>query len=250
MHFRKGHVFTEVYIFDWVYNKLARLLRWKKAFYFTMVFLKSGNFIFNEMYRSFQYNLEKQSEFCFKAFEIQSHEKLNPIIRIIKSDKNLRLVLIFGDPKRQGAFFNEALSKGLHNLSWILQDVNEKTVNFTYGIPKTTKVLTLLSDSYLLFRYMANKEFFMESSQKSFSDIQYFCRMKTISVFNAYIYGMWKEIESRPRLWYSFFLSCFRLHVKDVYSSKPFYTLYMRNDGKIRRSWATSFYSQVLDTPC
>ena len=264
LYFRKRHVFTEAYIFDLVYNKLTKLLRWKKAYYFTMIFLKSDNFVFDEMYRNFRYKLEKQSEFCFKAFEIQSHERLSPIIKTIKTDKNLRLILTFGDPKRQVAFFNDVLSKGLRNLSWIFQDVNEKTVNFTYGIPKTISILTLLSNSNYLFRYMANREFFMESPQncsssqlkkqatckEDLSDIQYYCRMKTISLFNAYIYGMWKEIESRHRLWYSFFHSRFQLHVKTVYSSKPFYILRMRNDGSITRSWATSFYKHILNTTC
>ena len=255
LHFKYKNLFEEFSVFGLFYERLTFLLRQKHVFYITLIFLESGNLRVDETYKKIRYHLERQSEFCFKAYEIQLAEAFNTTIRKIKSDSRLKIILTFGDPKRQVSLLNEALLQGLRNLSWVLQNVDED-FDFAFGIPQTTKVFTYTGNPFLFdyikdrpyLRYVQNQSNKLEKGQGD-EDIRYLCKMKTISVFNAYIFGLWKEIESRSMLWYNLFHQRFRLYVHKVLSLRRSFPLIMRG-GKIIRTWPWSFRKKVLNSTC
>ena len=263
-----SYAFSEFFLFDYVYEQEIAIVRWKKANYFAVVFLESGVYMQDALYKRFFSLLQKQSEFCFKHFEVLLQQPLNnaivtnnQILIEIKSDPTIKLILTFGDPKRQVNFFNEALAQGLRNLTWIFQDVDEK-LDFVHGIPLSTKVATYQKNPIILFNYIDEKDFFQMNSstfmlQKDYSaspsdlnQVEYLCKQKAVSLFNGYVFGVWQETESRSRIWYDFFHQRFRLHVRPVYASKkPFYAMAQRSPNhQVKTQWPFSFKREALNT--
>ena len=246
LHYDKKRIFTEFYPYNRFYGKMTGIFRKQHVYYFVMVFFRTSNFLYNEIYRIFRYQLERQTEFCFRVYEIQPMAEFDTVISKIKSDPRLRLVMTFGNPEKQVIFFNEALSKGLRNLSWVFQDVR-KDSNFIYSIPDTTKVITLLTNPFYLYRNtiiekLLSKQssnqlgnFTKHTENENFEDIGLFCKLKITSLFNAYIFGLWIQ-NNVEQIWYSLFQKRFKYYVQNVYASDPFYYLVKRQSPVNRTS--------------
>ena len=268
LHYKKN-IFTETYTYNKFYGIMTEIFRKQQVYYFVMVFFKSDNFLYNKMYTIFRNQLERQPEFCFRVYEIQQLEEFDSVIRKIKSDARLRLVVTFGNPENQVIFFNEALSKGLQNLSWVFQDVR-KDSNFIHSIPDTSKVITLLTNPFYLYRNTIIEELLSKQSpncplnqliknctkhieEEDFEDIGLFCKLKITSLFNGYIFGLWRE-NNVEQIWYSLFQKRFKLHVQRVYVSNPFY--YLRRRRHINGSYTIvrmklrSYPEEKLNSTC
>ena len=259
------YLFNEYYQFYNFYQKVIRNLRFKKANYFAIIFFESGFYIQDEYYKRFRARLESQTEFCFKHFDFLIHHNdnlINDTLEKIEFDLDIKLVLTFGDPRRQVDFFNKALAKGLMNLTWIFQDVDEE-YDFIHRIPETTKAATYQKNPVILYDFIEKQEFFLNGSNSRIGsntelksmDIrqaEYLCKQKTISLFNGYIFGLWIESEARRRLWYTLFHQRYRLHVRQVYASKkPFFALNQNSDDKkVHRRWPIIFRRDILHAQC
>ena len=259
-----NYAFKEFHLFHRVYEEAMQMLRTKESNYFVFIFFESGFYIQDEFYKRFRALLESQTEFCFKHFNILhlNNNDINNTLEEIKSEPGIQLLLTFGDPTRQVDFFNKALAKGLVNLTWIFQDVDEEN-DFIYGIPETTKAGTYQDNPVILYNYIEKQDFFWNTTiskirgatEQALIDIrqvEYFCKQKTISMFNGYIFGLWVESEARKRLWYTFFHQRYRLHVRQVFvSKKSFYALKQNSyDLNVHRRWPFSFKRAILNTTC
>ena len=256
LHFQKEHVFSEKSVYRDITSEITKTLRRKKTYYFFVIYFSGASFIQNEIYERYRSFLESQSEFCFKIYKIQPFDGANATIGAIQSDPKLRLILMFGNPSRQLYFLKEAISQGLIELSWIFQDVNIHSY-LSFRVPRSTSILTLnTADSF--YDYIIDLEWNSEHSRNdsnlnilskhnnSLYEIKYLCKLKMVSLINAYILGLWKQLRIIKRSWYGIFLTSFRKNIRSVFKDIERFMIKNRFFSQL----IYRFRNKVLNTTC
>ena len=252
----RKNVFSEAPNFFRVNELIKAVLSRKKTQYFTMLHFKGRNFLHEEKYQKFRTFLEQQSEFCFDVYEVRENEEFNATIGTIKSNKRTKVVMTFGDGKKQLLFFNEAISQGVHNLSWIFQDANIVNAYFPFDLPKTTEI-AYIRNCFALYDYINDLKFFTMPNETisaivdNYRETRFVCKMKMVSLINAFISGLWKLIYRRTRYaWYELFQRKFRDFVRKIYEGRPYIKTILIKENRGQVGFSFLFRRVIRNTTC
>ena len=258
LNFKKDKIISEKPNSLRFIETIERTLRRKKTNYFTILYFKGRNFIHEEKYKEYRLFLEQQSDFCFDAYEVDSSEKgVNTTINVIKLNERIKVVMTFGDSKKQFLFFNEAISQGVHKISWIFQDVNIVNKYFPHGMPSTTEA-AFISNTVLLYDYINELDLFEKvlipdsSNADGYKkEIVFLCKMKMVSLINGFISGLWKLIYRRTKYtWYELFHRKFREYTRKVFIGRTTMKSILIEKNRGKPSFSFRFSQIEQNTSC
>ena len=140
----------------------------------------------------------------------------------------------------------------MDSLHWVMQDVDK--FHFHKPIPEQTKVGSYTTKRNAIYNYLSLMPFLQNIPKSTFEEngseeAVYMCRWKLVSMYIAYVLGMWKETANKPFVWFEFFQKRFRVHVNG-FSRKSLFTILPGADGTMMRSFGLQFRRGIPPSNC